>query len=199
MRESFASQFTTDHDIIVYRQYGNGEGVIISAEEHEKFLKQFDKYLFRAHVKMVGLIFFVIIAGTASVFIFQSLIDWFYGILLFPLFLVMVWFLKANHRALGAPALQLADRLPAAPPLDPLEARRRWLKDRDWSTFALGPAAALLIGFKTKFYEAPFALGNIFWTAMIAAILGLFGVQAVRKWRIEREDGSDTDKPTTGQ
>jgi hypothetical protein len=199
MRESFASQFTTDRDIIVYRKYGNGEGVIISAEEHEQFLKQFDKYLFRTHLKLFGLINFVLFVSSALVLGLKFPIDWFFGIFLPPLFLVMAWFLKANHRALGAPALQLADRLPAAPSLDPLEARRRWLKNRDWSTFALGPAAALLIGYKTKFYEAPFALSNVFWTAMIAAILGLFGVQAVRKWRIEREDPSDTDKPTTGQ
>ena len=98
---------------------------------------------------------------------------------------------RANYRALVAPAVQLANRLPSTPTITPLEVRRRWLKERDWSTFALGPAGALLIGYKSKLYEAPFALSNIFWTVMVAAILGLFGLQAVRKWRIEREDRPD--------
>jgi hypothetical protein len=191
MRDSFAAQFKIDDRTISYRKNGTGEGVIISSSEYDQFIEDFDRHLAKMKWHLWGWISGIIVVATALAIRFQITDNRFYFLIGIPLLVFLAWMLRANYRALVAPAVQLANRLPSAPTITPLEARRRWLKERDWSTFALGPAGALLIGYKSKLYEAPFALGNIFWTVMVAAILGLFGLQAVRKWRIEREDRPD--------
>ncbi len=187
-REGFAAQFNQETGSIVYRKNGVGEGFIVSVKEREKFIEDYNKFLSRQRWYMfiiVPFLFLTIVPFSLALDLDQSG----FGIL-FVIYLsgLTAWAIRSNYSAFAAPATALANRQTSGPNVTQSQARRDWLKKRDWSTFVLGPAAALLISYKMDVFEAPFALDRIFWTIMSIGILLLFAVQAVRKWTIEKED-----------
>lgn len=188
MREAFASQFKDELNGIVYRKHGIGEGVVVSSEERDKFVENFNKYLSKIRWHLIGCVCVSIVLPFVIGGLF-SLRANNLGILFWTFMAVgILWFVRSNHRAFGAPAVALADRQPSGATVTKTEAQRDVLKKLDWSTFALGPAIAMLISYRMEVFDAPFALDRIFWTIMSVGILLLFAVQAVRKWTIEKDD-----------
>jgi hypothetical protein len=188
MREGFAAQFKNEVEGIVYRKNGIGAKIVVSPEERQKFIDDFEKYLRKFFWTTLGS---VAIMPILSIVISLSLRLNFAGLCIsFILFFLIygVWTHRSSSRAFAAPETAAARRQTSGPMVTRSQARRDWLKKLDWSTFVVGPASATWISYRMDVFANPFALDRIFWTIMSLGILLLFAVQAVRKWNIEKED-----------
>lgn len=184
--EAFADQFEQDGASFVYRRSQRGEAIRVSAEEHIRFVEEFERNVRRAKwiiylgltVVLGGLLILSLIRGSDL-----SQLAIFIGI-----GLVMIPYVAYYRWAWAAPARELATRTPIAGERSPDEIRRLTLQRLTYRQLAATALGGLIIPFIGSSRQDLFSGWNRLWLVFGGAIICLAAVQAFRKWRWEQED-----------
>lgn len=187
--EWFAAQFRAEGDRIVYRRKASDPGIIISRDEYEKFIDDFERHFKLSNILMyVGAIPCIAIMATLAVKaekagnIFGVYLAVSIAFLYTSAFLAWtLWLLRAPARALGA-------RTATAAPAEPLgkeEVERANLKRLSWAN--LGAQVLIVVSiFASVIFGDSFDGWHLLLLVAGAVILVRIGLIAWKKWRLER-------------
>jgi tetratricopeptide (TPR) repeat protein len=196
VRQLFADQFEASGTNFVYRRSQRGEAIVVSSDEHARFLNQFDHDLSRAiWIIYVGL--FIVIGSILLMSIvgdFElSQVAIYVGIAtvmaVYYLYYRWVW---------RAPARALAGRTPIARELSSEGVRRLRFQRMTYAQLAGAAAAGVFIPFMAAGKDLLVGWNRL-WLIVGAALVFLAVLQTFHKWRFDLEypnAGSPTRWPT---
>lgn len=186
VRKAFADQFEQYGSGQVYRRSQKGRAISVTAEERRKFTEEFDRRLRRANwilymgltLALGGVIGFSLFRGSD---VSQAAIFVAIGIVMIPYFAYYQW-------AWGAPARELARRIPVAGERTPEEVRQFYFQRITYGQLATAAFAGLVIPFISSSGQEIFSGWNRLWFVLGGALVVFAAVQAFRKWRSEQAD-----------
>jgi hypothetical protein len=186
VRQSFADQFEPDGANFIYRRSQKGEAIRVSAEEHRRFVDEFDRNVRSAKwimyigltVLLGGIILFSALRGSD---LSQLAILAGVGIVMIPYFVFFRW-------AWAAPARELGSRTPIAGERSREAVQRLKFQRITYGQLAIAALTGLAFPFLGSSRHDVLSGWNRLWLLCGGAILLLAAVQAFRKWRLEQED-----------
>jgi tetratricopeptide (TPR) repeat protein len=185
-RQAFADQFEQDGSGFVYRRSQKGEAIRVSAEEHDRFIGEFNSNLRRANwIIYVGL---TLVLGGIIALSLLSGSDLSEAAIFIGIGAVMIPYVAYYRWAWAAPARELAGRTPIAVERSPEEARRLQFQRVSYGQLAGAAFAGLVIPFIGSSGDDVFSGWNRLWLVFGGALVLMAAVQAFRKWRSERDN-----------
>ncbi|WP_295637141.1 hypothetical protein [Novosphingobium sp.] len=189
IRETFADQFANDPNGIVYRKGQKGAPFRISERERDEFISTFDRRIrfawwsiIPATVAMILLMVWLIPDShsvAADIAVWAGI-----GAILLPFMSVFRW-------AWNAPSHELQRRAPEGVAFSKAEARAFAFSKIAYSQLAIAAIiGAGLIWRKSEETDVFHGWGMV-WLICGGALIGLSGIQAIRKFRFNRSHSGD--------
>lgn len=189
MRKFFADQFSQDTQGFTYRKNQKGAPIRVSSIERDDFIKIFIRRtnyaLCSIPLAAAGLVLTTVLLTPKidappfeiTVFIGYAAIS-----LLYIVFFYWAW---------NSPSRELQGRTPEGAGLAKEEARALALSKITYSRLALGAFIGLAVVWeKSRKADIFHGLGAV-WLILGGGVIALAGVQAIRKWRFDRNNRSN--------
>ena len=181
VRQTFSEQFVSDGQRILYRKNLKAAPIEVSAQERDRFIEQFGRWL----RWMTGGVFVatMLVIGAGAWFCASHEIDLSPPITVATIALLLGPFVATIQWAWNAPARRLADRPRVGQALSPEEARRAALARLTWGRLGLAAAMTLVVLTRVDWRADLLGGWNLCWLALSAVLLCAIAIQAVRKLR----------------
>jgi tetratricopeptide (TPR) repeat protein len=198
IRRTFADQFEQDGANFIYRRSQKGEAIMVSSEERQRFVKEFDRNLRRS-----TWLIYLAAALVMGILLGVSLLEDFEmprAAIFVGIALIMIPYLALYRWAWGMPARELTGRTPVAGERSPDEIRRMQYQRVTYGQLAIAAFGGLAIPFIGSAGKDVFSGWNRLWLIGGACLVLFAAVRAFRKWRFEQEDSQrNTIAPATIQ
>lgn len=185
VRQTFQDQFSTDSNGLMYRKGQKGAPVRVSEMERENFIATFNKTIryttwaiFPATITLILLLVWLVpdtnsTMGTVAIWIGL-------GAILAPFMGVFYW-------AWNAPARELQRRTPEGAALTKEEARALAFSKITYGQLALAAVMGVGLVWKMSAKTDVFHGGGLVWLVCGGFLIGLAGIQAIRKWLFNQQ------------
>lgn len=183
--DPFGTQFKPDGMGFIYRMSRRGAAFRVSAEERDRFVADFRRWHRRSIAGMTA----GFLAAVVLSFFVATQFDESYALPLLAGWSVAVMGIYALllHRAWRAPVRALSRRTPEGAPLTRSEIREMTLNSVSYGMLAMAAfTGVVIVGINAFKYDVWHGWGRLWWSPAIV-LGGLSAIQALRKWRFERE------------
>lgn len=184
-RELFAQRFEADGDGYIFRRNLRAAPVRISAAERDEAVNAFGWsywWLFG------GLLIAIVLLVVSLVLLNPTDEPVGDGPLYAGLAIIIALFVLVWMRVWSAPARRFSHKAVAGPERSRAEARKMGLAQISWSNLALVPVMAVIVIYKGFNRTDPNVGWGRLWLVTGGGLVLLAAIQAIRKWRAERED-----------
>lgn len=188
LRNNFAEQFEESGGRLVFRANGRGPALPVTIAERDAFISEYDRYLSRFIWRLLLLLIPAIILDAALAVSFHIDGAWSYVLILLSTAPFLAWSIVTGYRARKVPSVALATRSPIAAALSPEAARQRSLQRIAWPSLLLPIGYATYLVLRYHLVDQPLSAAHAGWAIASAGLVAISVVQAVRKWRFDRED-----------
>jgi hypothetical protein len=190
----FMNRFEPEGDHFVFRANLRAPGIQVTAAERDRFIAAYVRNVRVAYWGMLAAVVLVMI-GTVVV-LFPQLGNLPTFAIAAPLVVLVVGYVALTFWLARAPVRALQGRAAAEPGRTQDEARRIAFRRMTWSQMGIA-VAFLAFGLWRISLRNNLLVGwNRLWLAFFGLLLVLVAVQAVRKWRFDRQDaGRDAGTP----
>jgi hypothetical protein len=181
IRQTFADQFANDPNGIVYRKGQKGAPIRISERERDEFVSTFDRRIRFAMWSIIPATVALILleawlipdthSAVADVVIWAGI-----GTILLPFMSVFYW-------AWNAPSRELQRRMPEGAALSKAEARALAFSKITYSQLALAALMGAGLVWRKSGETDVFHGWGMVWLIFGGGLIGLCGIQAIRKLR----------------
>lgn len=180
----FADQFEPDGADFLYRKSSKGAAFRVSATERDAFVAGYKRRYRWLFWGIMGAVLALILGWTFAAINAEESANG--GMIFAGVLLIMVPFWAGIMWISGAPARELQRRAPAAPALNPQEARDLHFSKLSYGQLALG--LVLVPVLLLRAWEGPgsFDGWGVVWPLLGGGMFLLIAVQAVRKYLHER-------------
>jgi peptidoglycan/LPS O-acetylase OafA/YrhL len=184
LRQSFSDQFEPDGSSFLYRKWMKGAPIRISREERDEFVRAFNRRLRYSAWSIVPTTVILILllawlvpdtkSATANFATYFGI-----ALILFP-------FMAGYYWAWNAPARALVHRPEVGPPRSRQEARKIGFSKMTYGQLGFAALAGIALVWKVSAdTDIRHGWGRL-WLVFAGLLIAGAGVQALRKWRIER-------------
>ena len=186
MRESFDAQFeAADGGRLLYRRNQKGEPIPVSTAERERFVQQYVRRVWLIlGGMMIGLLAFTGIVIWRTVATNSELPDL---LIYIGTAAIAVVGIGLMYWVRGAPARELIGRTPIGRERTRDEMRKLMLQKMSYGQLAAVAFAGAILPFTLRSQGDILHGWGRLWLAFGAALVLLAGIQAFRKWRLDRE------------
>jgi hypothetical protein len=185
LKESFADQFEPDRGGFVYRKRMKGAPIQMTQGERDRFIADFGRRLrygswsiIPATMVLIGVLALLVPDIDSPLAQFAM-----YG----GIAAILVPFLVFFYWAWNAPERELGHRLPAGPPRSKDDVSRVAFARISYGQLGLAVLAALLLIWRASAMSDVFHGWGVLWLVFAGALILAAAIQALRKWRLERD------------
>jgi hypothetical protein len=193
LRENFEAQFeAAGEGRYFYRRNQKGEPIPVSAEERERFVRQYVKRIWLVLSGMMAVLFaFMVLFVWLTVATNSELSD---VQLYLGIGVISVIAIGLMYWVRGAPARELEGRTPVGRERSTDEMRAIFFQKISYGQLATAAGFGVILPFMQTFGRHPvdvFHGWGRLWLVLGAALVLLAAVQAFRKWRFDNQHPSD--------